>query len=134
MSVYTDDPKHPKQILRISGSVKNIFTLNPRRVLLRGNALKPIKRRVKITPDKKYIFKIIGSRSENGEKFQYKLEENTRSGFLEYLLTVENLQHEVGDYIGSIILQTDSKIRPQINISVIGSIYKNNSKRKQTVK
>ena len=85
-------------------------------------------------PDRKYTFKIIGSRSENGGKFKYKLEEDRRSGLLEYLLTVENLQNEAGSYTGSIILKTDSSIRPNINIAVIGSIYKNNPKRQQTVK
>jgi len=79
-------------------------------------------RTVKIIPEEKYPFKIVGDRTIHNQNFHYKLEEVKRSTKTEYVLTVENLKKEKGRYSDTIKLKTDSKIRPEIRIRVYGNI------------
>ena len=77
---------------------------------------------MKIVPEKKYPFKIIGSGSINPQNIRFALEEAKRPGGVGYILTVENLKKEQGRYYDMITLKTDSKIKPLIKINVYGQI------------
>jgi len=78
-------------------------------------------------PEKKYPFKILGVKAQKGKDINYKIEKIiTPSKVLEYLLTVTNLKNEKGRFFDIIYLETDSKIRPEIKISVYGNITDRN--------
>ncbi len=82
-------------------------------------------RTVKIIPEEKYPFKMVGDRTVHNKNFRYKLEEvkrSTKTEKTEYVLTVANLKKEKGRYFETIRLKTDSKIRPEIRIRVYGNI------------
>ena len=50
---------------------------------------------------------------------------------MEYVLTVENLKKTKGRYVDTIKFKTDSKIRPEIKIYVIGNILDRPKNEKQ---
>ena len=118
--VYTNDKMHPRQDLVISGQVERFVTIRPQHANMRGYVGDPIKGSVTITPEKKYPFKILNLRAKDGKYIKYQLEEIKESGTTAYSLNIENLKTDAGRYYDAIILETDSKIRPQLNVKVYG--------------
>jgi hypothetical protein len=118
--VYTNDINRPRQDLIISGSVEKFATIRPQHVSLRGYAGDPIKGQVSIVPEKKYPFKILDARAKDGKNIKFQLDEVKNSKGQAYELKVENLREKTGRYYDTIILKTDSKIRPELNVRVYG--------------
>jgi hypothetical protein len=87
---------------------------------MRGFVGDPIKGSVAIIPEKKYPFKILNVHAKNGKYIKYQLEETKKSDTTAYTLNIENLKTDAGRYYDAIILETDSKIRPQLNVKVYG--------------
>jgi hypothetical protein len=118
--VYSNDKTRPRQDLVISGQVEKFVTIRPQHANMRGFVGDPIKATVTIIPEKKYPFKILNLRAKDGKYIKYQLEETKESDTTVYKLIVENLKTDAGRYYDSIILETDSKIRPQLNVRVYG--------------
>ncbi len=118
--VYTDDKKHPQQDLIISGQVEKFVTIRPQHANMRGTVGDSVKSTVTIIPEKKYPFKILNLRAKDGKYIKYQLEETKESNTFAYKLNIENLKTDAGRYYDSIILETDSKIRPQLSVRVYG--------------
>ena len=106
----------------MSGEVEKFVSIFPQRVNLRGKIGTEIKRTVKIIPEKKYPFKITGIRADKGIFIDYRLEDTRKSGGNFYLLKIKNKKTSKGGYHDSIYLKTDSKIQPEIKISIYGNI------------
>lgn len=111
----------------MTGQVERFVTVQPKRVKLWGELGQEIKATVRIIPKEKYPFKIIESHSRTKKNIQFDLEEEG-SG---YLLTIENIKKDKGRYYETVLLKTDSKIRPEIKIGVSGNIteHKPNAKK-----
>jgi hypothetical protein len=90
---------------------------------LTGFAGDQITNKVKIIPEEKYPFKIVGDRTIHKKNILCELEEAKRSKMIEYVLTIANLKKEKGRYFETIRLKTDSKIQPDIRIRVYGNIF-----------
>jgi len=118
--VYTNDKSRPRQDLVISGPVEKFATIRPQHVSLRGYAGDSIKGMVTIIPEKKYPFKILDARVQNGKNINIQLDEVKKSSGRAYELKVENLRQKTGRYYDTIILKTDSKVRPELNVRVYG--------------
>lgn len=118
--VYTNDKTRPRQDLVISGEVEKFVTIRPQHANMRGFVGDPIKGTVTIIPEKKYPFKILNLRAQDGKYIKYQLAEIKESDSMAYTLNIENLKKDAGRYYDSIILETDSKIRPQLNVRVYG--------------
>ena len=118
--VYTNDKARPRQDLVISGQVEKFVTIQPQHANMRGMVGDPIKGTVTIIPEKKYPFKIINLRAKDGKYIKYELKETKKSDTTAYMLNIENLKKDPGRYYDSIILETDSKIRPQLSVRVYG--------------
>ncbi len=118
--VYTNDKNRPRLDLVITGEVEKFVTIRPRHISLRGFAGDSIKSTVTLIPEKKYPFKILNVRAKNGNYINFQLEEIKQSDVIAYELKVENLKQDTGRYYDAIILETDSKIRPQLNLKVYG--------------
>ncbi len=118
--VYTNDRSRPRQDLVISGPVEKFATIRPQHISLRGYAGDAIKSKVTIIPEKKYAFRILNARATNGDNINIKLDEVKKSGGQAYELNVENLKNETGRYYDTIILTTDSQIRPELSVRVYG--------------
>ncbi len=87
---------------------------------MRGTVGDLVQSIVTIVPEKKYPFKILNLRAKDGKYIKYQLEETKESNTIAYRLNIENLKTEAGRYYDSIILETDSKIRPQLSVKVYG--------------
>ncbi|MBL0717291.1 MAG: hypothetical protein JJV89_04510 [Desulfosarcina sp.] len=120
--VQSNDPKHKKITLVISGEVEKFVTVIPKRVTLRGISGTEIHRNVKIIPEKKYPFKITGSRIKKGDFIEYILEKSKKPEHFFYILKIKNKKTTKGGYHDIIYLKTDSKIQPEIKISIYGTI------------
>ena len=118
--VYTNDANRPRQDLIMSGPVEKFATIRPQHVSLRGYAGDSIKGQVSIIPEKKYPFKILDARAKDGKNINFQLDEVKNSKGQAYELKVENLREKTGRYYDTIILKTDSKIRPELNVRVYG--------------
>jgi hypothetical protein len=119
-SVYTNDKNHPVADLTMSGDVDRFVTIQPPSLRLSGFAGEPLKGSVTIIPEKRYPFKIINVRAKDGQYITFQLKETTQSEATAYELKVENLKQDTGRYFDSIILETDSKIQPQLDVRVYG--------------
>ena len=120
--VYTNDKTHPRQDLVISGQVEKYVTIRPQHANIRGFVGDPIKGSVTIIPEKKYPFKILNLRAKDGKYIKYQLEETKESDTTAYKLNIENLKTDAGRYYDAIIIETDSQIRPELNVKVYGYI------------
>ena len=118
--VFTNDKSRPRQDLIITGLVEKFVTINPRHVNLRGTAGDSIKTKVTLIPEEKYPFKILNVRARNGKYIKFQLEEVQRSDDVGYEIRVENLKKDAGRYYDTIIVDTDSKIRPHLDVRVYG--------------
>lgn len=120
--VHSNDKNLPIVRIQLSGMVEKFVTITPRTISLRGFVGDTIKKSVTIVPEKKYDFKIIKVRARNGKHIKFQLEEIKSTGHKEYSLTVENLLAKEGRYSDLIIMETDSKIRPEVNVKVYGNL------------
>ena len=120
--VYSNDKNRPRMELAISGQVERFVTIRPKHVNLRGYTGDTLKASVSLIPEKKYPFKILKVRARDGNHIKFGLEEVELSANGAYELTVENLKQDTGRYFDTIILETDSKIRPQLNVRVYGNL------------
>lgn len=117
--------------LTIMGHVEQFVDIVPKRAVLNGFAGSPIKTTVKIIPNDKYPFTMKKTRATHTKNIAFTIDETKNSEKKEYVLTVENLHKTKGRYVDTIKLRTDSKIRPEIKIYVIGNILEKPIKEKQ---
>jgi len=120
--VETNDPNNKNFNLIITGYVEKFATISSSRIRLSGESGASIKSSVKIIPEKKYPFKILSVSTKNGNNIHQELKETDHKEGKGYLLTVENIKKDAGRYFDVITLKTDSKIRPEIQISVYGNL------------
>jgi hypothetical protein len=117
--------------LTIMGNVEQFVDIVPKRAILRGFAGDPIKAKVQIIPKDKYPFTIKKAKAIHTKNIAFTLEKAKTSKKLEYVLTVENLKKTRGRYTEAIKIKTDSQIRPEIKIYVIGNILDRPKNKKQ---
>ncbi len=111
--------------------VEKFATIRPRQVQLRGFTGQEIKRKVTIIPTPKYPFKIVKVRARHGKDISYQLSEEKSENGQKYALMVENKRTQQGNYFDIITLETDSKIRPQLQIRVYGQLRQQTAKEKK---
>jgi hypothetical protein len=120
--VYTNDKNYPRLDLVITGQVEKFVTIRPKHINLRGYTGDSIKGSVSVIPEKKYPFKILNVSAKDGNNIKFQLEEVELSANGAYELKVENLKQDTGRYFDTIILETDSEIRPQLSVRVYGNL------------
>lgn len=129
--VRTNDPDKPNHNLEVFGNVEKFVTIRPGIVLLTGDVGKEIKVLVRIIPEDKYPFGIVGTSLIRGKYVGCELKEDDESKGGAYLLTVLNLKNKRGRYSDLITLKTTSKIRPEIKIKVYGNIFSNEPRKSE---
>ena len=119
----TNDAVNPETNITVSGNVQKFVTITPQVVRLNGKKGEEIKSVVQIIPESKYLFSVLKIRTQDGKNIKYELKENkSASGNKEFAITVENLKKDAGFYSDVLILETDSKIQPEITINVMARI------------
>ena len=121
-TIESNDPQTPRLRLTLSGEVNSFAQVEPRRVSLAGVAGETIEAIVTITPVAAYPFKVIESKALKGDYIDHRVAEKQSGGALYYELTVTNLKDEAGHYSDTIIIKTDSEIRPELRINVRGNL------------
>ena len=124
IAVMTNDSTTPETTLTVSGNVEKFVTITPSVVRINGKVGDQLKSEIKIIPENKYPLTISKIKSQEAAKnIKYELKEvKSDSGDKEYLVTVENLKKDAGFYYDVLILETDSKIQPEIRINVMARI------------
>lgn len=108
--------------MQVSGQVEKFATIQPKYVRMRGLIGMVPATTVKIIPEPKHPFKIEEVRALRGNDIRFELKplnDTTQNG---YELVVENLKKTKGRYSDTIILKTDNKAKPEIEIRVYGDI------------
>lgn len=123
ISVMTNDTTNPESVLTVSGNIVKFATITPPVVRLNGKAGTELKSDVKIIPEAQYPFSITRVRAQDGKNIRYELKESkSASEKKEYLITVESVKKDAGSYHDLLIIETDSKIQPEIKINVMGRL------------
>ena len=120
--VHTDDPDKPRLTLVLTGTVAEFAVITPKRVVLRGTAGQPVKGMVTIVSKDTYPFNITAATARYGNNIHFEYKEIQQSESKGYLLTIENVMTHKGRYSDTVILKTDSPIRPEITIQVFANI------------
>lgn len=120
--VETSAAKQPNLTIEIAGNVEKFANITPNKLILRGNAGEPIHGIVTVSPDPKYPFRVLETRSKNGIDIQARTEEKQENNTTTYVITVENLKKDPGRYYDVVTLKTTSPVKPEIQLSVYGQI------------
>ena len=111
----------------MTGKVEKFADISPQFLRMVGMAGQPISSSTTITPEKKYDFKIIEAFAEKGTDIKVTLSLRPE-GAPGYIVSVENLKKTIGRYYDTVVLKTDSELKPVIKIKVYGNIIKSNKK------
>jgi hypothetical protein len=122
INVFTNDPANGQITLNVTGKVLNFARLEPTYARLVGKAGTDIKKKITITRQKAYPFKVVGVKSSNGKEIEVGLKEFKQAGSDGYILTIQNKKATAGRYADRVILTTDSTVKPTITIPVYGQI------------
>ncbi|MDX9786984.1 MAG: hypothetical protein RBT11_09420 [Desulfobacterales bacterium] len=129
--MITNDSVNPKHTLIVTGQIDKLYALSPKRLRLVGTIGTQIKQALRLDTQEKYPLKLIAVRAKQGKHIQYRFEEVENQKNSTYQITVENTKKEVGSYLDTLYLVTDSKIRPEIEVPVYGLIQPDTDKRKE---
>lgn len=122
VTVLTDDPKNKEIPLTITGRVLAIYTLSTKSIKLTGVAGEKIEETIRLIPDKNYPFSVESVTAKKGDNIRVRIDKIKEAEGIQYELTVENTATAPGVYFDTLRLKTDSEIKPEINISVVGRI------------
>ena len=103
--VLTNDPKEPVVQLMVKGPVDKFATINPRMLNLRGNAGEALEGTVSVA-------------AKEGKNIRVALNETKEGGKTAYMLVVKNLKADAGSYTDTVVLKTDSKLQPELDVRV----------------
>lgn len=114
--MVTNDPAQNPLLLQIEGNVEQFVDIRPARLRMTGQAGDEVSGTVTIVPTEKYPFRILEANPQKEGNIRVEVfEEKDRKA---YNLKVFNLKQEKVRYYDTIIVKTDSKIRPELTISV----------------
>jgi hypothetical protein len=108
--------------LMVSGMVEKFAEIRPERVRLSGRVGEPVTAVAEIVPRPDYPFKIKNIRAMNGRHIRFSLANKTAAGNTIYEITVTSTRQDAGSISDVVYLDTDSPIRPTLQVTVSGTI------------
>jgi len=130
-TVFSNDPKRPQLLLSVAGTVEPFADIHPERIILRGNSGQPMRQELVVTPRAGYPFKVTEVNAKNGVNIQYAMREQETPQGKSYIVTVENTKTSPGKYYDTLLLSTDSAVKPKIPVHVYGTIAAGPKEEKQ---
>jgi hypothetical protein len=121
-TVYSNDPRHPMLMLTVTGSVEVFADIHPERLILRGTGDQTIRQELVVTPRASYPFKVTGIKAKNGTNIRFEMHEQVTPEGTSYVVSVENTKTSPGKYYDTLLISTDSKLKPTVPIHVYGTI------------
>ncbi len=120
--VTCNDPNRRQFSLTLTGNVEKFATIEPSTARLFGKQGESIHTTIRIFPEDKYPFQIEGPAQQETKNIRYSLSRIEERGKAGYLLTVVNRREQTGRYFEKIVLKTDSRLQPEIQIPVHGYV------------
>jgi hypothetical protein len=120
--VHTNDPRNSVIELTVSGMVEKFAEIRPERLRLSGRVGEPVTAVAEIVPRPDYPFKIKNIRAMNGHHIRFSLASKTAAGSTIYEITVTSTRPDRGGISDVIYMDTDSPIRPTLQVTVSGTI------------
>ncbi|MBC8432908.1 MAG: hypothetical protein H8D96_13440 [Desulfobacterales bacterium] len=120
--IQTNDKTRPGLSVTVTGLVKKFADVRPERIRLVGPAGTLLVAEVEITPRKEYPFIVRNVKAKSGRFIKSELKERCTDGRNRCVVRVENTRVDKGRYVDSILVQTDSPLRREIPVYVIGVI------------
>jgi hypothetical protein len=122
ITVFSNDPNRPQLMLTVAGAVEVFADIHPERIILRGNSGQPMRQELVVTPRAGYPFKVTEVSAKNGVNIAYTMREQEAPEGKSYIVSVENTKTSPGKYYDTLLLSTDSPLKPKIPIHVYGTI------------
>ena len=122
MVVHTNDPRNPVVELMVSGTVETFADIRPKHMQLSGRVGEPVTAVAEIAPRPDYPFKIKNIRAMKGRHIQFSLANKIASAGTIYELTITSTRQDAGSISDVIYVDTDSPIRPTLQVTVFGTI------------
>lgn len=122
IQVFTSDPANNRISLSISGEVLNFAKIEPKYARLVGRSGTDIHKKITITREKAYPFKITKAKARSGKDIAFTIEEFSKEGVNGYILTIENKREATGRYADTLTLITDSPVKSSLRVPVYGQI------------
>jgi len=108
--------------LMVSGRVEVFAEIRPKHLRLAGKTGEPVTAMAEIMPRPDYPFNIKNVRAMNGRHIRFGLAHKAATGGMIYELTVTSDRQDAGPISDVIYLDTDSPIRPTLQVPVFGTI------------
>ncbi len=124
--VFTNDPKAHITNLVVTGKIIGFVDVMPKRVRFSGPIGDVAPQQIRIVPQGGHLFKIKELKVNKGENIQFdiKPEINGKKPPKDgYLLTVKCTRKEKGSFGDLIVVRTDLKEKPVINIPISGRLF-----------
>ena len=122
MVVHTNDSRNSVMELMVSGMVEKFAEIRPGSVRLSGRVGELVTAIAEIVPRPDYPFKIKNIRAMNGRHIRFSLANKTAAGSTIYEITVTSTRPDQGRISDVIYVDTDSPIRPTLQVTVSGTI------------
>jgi hypothetical protein len=120
--VHTNDSRNSVMELMVSGMVEKFAEIRPGSVRLSGRVGELVTAIAEIVPRPDYPFKIKNIRAMNGRHIRFSLANKTAAGSTIYEITVTSTRPDQGRISDVIYVDTDSPIRPTLQVTVSGTI------------
>lgn len=123
-TIETSSVEVPRVALTLVGQVDIFARIEPRRLSLRGKPGEAIIGKVRIIRLPQYPFRIVDTRARTGSDIAFQLTE-TAGG---YELDVKAMRNQPGRAFDTILLKTDSPVKPELEVGVYLQILDPNTK------
>ena len=120
--IRTNDPERPILGVAVTGFVDEFAQISKKHIRLSGSVSDLLSGQIIITPQKEYPFKIVDAKARDGRNISFSIKEEVKDGNFRYVLTVDNIRKEKGNYNDVINIFTSSELRRNIAIYVLGII------------
>jgi hypothetical protein len=131
ITVFSNDPKRPQLMLTMAGTVEVFADIQPERIILRGKSGQVMPQELVVTPRAGFPFKLTEVNAKNGVNIRYELKELETAEGKSYVVRVENTKTSPGKYYDTLLLSTDSQLKPKIPVHVYGTIAAGPKEKKQ---
>lgn len=118
--ISTNEPNNSVQKCVIFGNISLFADITPKSLILKGTAGEPVQTASTITPLKEYPFTITGFELDDNLKETVSVDIAQDGG--KFIVTAKNKMKTAGQYLGKMVIKTDSPVKPEIKIFVRGII------------
>lgn len=118
--VSTNEPNNAMLKLLMHGNISLFTDITPKSLILKGPANEKVQAVSTITPFKEYPFSITGFELDDALKEAVSVEIARDGG--QFIITATNKLKTPGQYLGKMVIKTDSPLKPEMKLFIRGTI------------